>query len=409
MKGERSLAAGRLQAGPILQERLPAWEPNAGLTSFNGFGFLERYGRTYLAAPLGRFRVRRDQGAARRANVLFDLNGWMDSMRRNLSNSPAGLDAALGGIEGAIFEFCQEGREEALQKVLVAVGEAERWLSKSGLRKDNEKGKGVRPLNMLSRGWLKHANDGSREFRLARALASILPATADGKERVAPIRENLEPVKVAGRTAWHESSVSHVWAAGAPLANMRAVLERRCLEGRMQGLKESENPPLHSEYAASPGDIAAFLDGEVDVQRMVDLALPLSFLSYRPPKQDSRSPGKAPLRMSAVYAAMKLTLLPGEFKWPKYGIKVKIRMEPQMLAMLRAGRVGDAYEVARRRLWASGLRPLLDVPGIADRSDYVQRLAAALLFPIDDSAAIALAECALWQPNPTDSQEVQSI
>ena len=62
---------------------------------------------------------------------LYDLNVWMDSLRRNMSgqNAPAGLGVALSQIEGAIFELLptRDVRED-LQNVLIAVGKAERWL-----------------------------------------------------------------------------------------------------------------------------------------------------------------------------------------------------------------------------------------------------------------------------------------
>ena len=406
-EGRAQLGRRQVASGMDFARAVAGLGTEWGVDQFQRYGFLERYGRTYLAAPLGRFQVRRDQDIAQRANVLFDLNAWMDSMRRNASaqNAPVGLSVALSQIESAIFEFCQQGRSEDLQNVLIAVGHAERWLSNSGLRKDNDKGKGVRPLNRLSRDWLRHANDGAPEFRLARAMASILSEQARGETKVGPVRENLEPVENGGRTTWKENSVSFVWTAGAPLSNMQAVLERRCLEGRMQSLEENGHPPLNSAYSALLGDTAAFLDGNVDVQRVADLALPLSFVSYRSRSQPSDFRQNAPFNISAAYAAMKLTLLPGKFVWPQFDVKVKIQMEPQMLTMLRAGRVRDAYRVACRRLWASGLKPLSDDPGIADRSDYGRRLAAALLFPLDEGAHSALAERAVRKPHRTESQD----
>ena len=406
-EGRAQLGRRQVASGMDFARAVAGLGTEWGVDQFQRYGFLERYGRTYLAAPLGRFQVRRDQDIAQRANVLFDLNTWMDSMRRNASaqNAPVGLSVALSQIESAIFEFCQQGRPEDLQNVLIAVGHAERWLSNSGLRKDNDKGKGVRPLNRLSRDWLRHANDGAPEFRLARAMASILSEQARGETKVGPVRENLEPVENGGRTTWKENSVSFVWTAGAPLSNMQAVLERRCLEGRMQSLEENGHPPLNSAYSALLGDTAAFLDGNVDVQRVADLALPLSFVSYRSRSQPSDFQQNAPFNISAAYAAMKLTLLPGKFVWPQFDLKVKIQMEPQMLTMLRAGRVRDAYRVACRRLWASGLKPLSDDPGIADRSDYGRRLAAALLFPLDEGAHSALAERAVRKPHRTESQD----
>lgn len=380
-----------------------------GIDQFQRYGFLERYGRTYLAAPLGRFQVRHaqeDREIARRANVLFDLNVWMDSLRRNVSgrNAPSGLGIALSQIEGAIFEFCRQGRKEDLQNVLIAVGKAERWLSTSGLRKDNDKGRGISPLNTLSWDWIRFADDKSPEFELARAMASIHHVQKDGKTKVGPIRENLDPVAVdtdRRTTTWKEDSTSFVWTAGAPLDNMLAVLERRCLEGRMLDLGHA---PLASAYSARLIDIVEFLHGDIDLQRIANLALPLSFIRYWPRgEQDSVRQISAPVELPLAFAVMKMTLLPKEFECQDFGEKRAIPMEPRMLSMLKAGRVKEAFEVARRRLRASGLQPLSKEPGISAGLDNGRRLAAALLFPLDERAHCALAERAVRKPQRTES------
>ena len=102
------------------------------------------------------------------------------------------------------------------------------------------------PLNSLSREWLRHADDQTIEFRLARALASIVPVQKNGQIQVGPIRENLEPVASRQRTDWNEGSASFIWTAGDALSNLLAVLERRCLDSRMRGLGDL---PLASAYS----------------------------------------------------------------------------------------------------------------------------------------------------------------
>ena len=377
-----------------------------GVSQFQRYGFIERNGQSDLAVPFGRFHVRdQDKDSIERANVLFDLDPWLDKLRSQARsrNAPAGIGTALRQVEGAIIDFCQRGGPVALQDVLIAVGHTERWVSRSGLTRDSDKGEGVRPLDSLSRDWLDHIGVGSTELRLARAMASILPEPAKGDRKVAPIRENLEAVETHPykRTEWDKDSMSLVWTAGEPLSNMLAVLERRCLEGRMQGLQEEGNPPLNAMYPAELSDIVAFLYGSVDAQRVADLALPLSFVRYPHRSESSDFPQDAPFDLPTAYAVMKLTLRPGKFACPEFGINgegIDIAMEPSMLAMLRAGRVNDAYGLAYRRLMASGLRPLSDNAGIRDRSEQGRRLAAALLFPLHESAYCALAERALRKP-----------
>ena len=369
-----------------------------GVSQFHRYGFMVRNGLAYLAAPLGRFRVRQDNSEVDRTNVLFDLDQWTDSLRRQLSgrNAPAGLGSALRRIDDSIIEFCQRGHPRDLQNVLIAVGRAERWLAKSSIRDK------VDPIDNLSWEWIEHAkDDDTPEFRLARSLASILYEPRDGQRQIGPIRENLEPVKTRQyqRTEWDDTNRSFVWTAGDPLSNMLAVLTRRCLDGQREGLR---HPPLDSQYSARLTDIVAFLNGDVDYQRIADLALPLSFIPHWRPRgvEDSqqRNSINAPFELSTAYATMKLTLLPRKFECQEYGADIDIWQEPRMLALLRARRVNDAYDVAHRRIIASGLRPLSSSPGISDRSEYGRRLAAALLFPLDEINNNALAQRALRQP-----------
>ena len=403
-EGRAQLGRRQVSNGTNFARAVAGLGTERGVAQFQRYGFLVRNGLAYLAAPLGRFHVRGDQDIARKTNLLFDLDPWLEGLRRRVAerNAPSGLGTVLRRIDQAIIEFCQRGQERDLQNVLIALGHAEQWLATSSLRKATYP---VAPLDSLSRKWLSHADDPTPEFRLARSLASILPGLKDGQVHVGPIRENLEPVKSHQRTEWKEGSTSFVWTSGDALSNLLAVLERRVLEGRMQGLGR---PPLTAAYSTNVDDIAAFLHGGVDTQRMADLVLPLSLVRHRrrfDTEPDSTQP--APFDLPAAYAAMKLTLLPDEFVCPEFGENRDIKMEPQMLAMLRAGRVNEAYRVACRRLMASGLRPMSDDPGIADGPEQGRRLGAALLFPLDLGAHKALAERSLYRATTSVEPESQ--
>ena len=372
-----------------------------GIASFQRFGFLQRTGLDgVFAAPIGRFATKPEP----RANVLFDMDLWLERLRSaaNGRNAPSSLGIVLRQIDQAIIEFCQRGQPRDLQNVLIAVGRAERWLATSSLRKATYP---VLPLNSLSSEWLRHADDQTPEFRLARALASILYEPAGGQPQVGSIRENMEPVESRHRADWKEGSTTFVWTSGDPLSNLLAVLGRRSIEARMRSL---DHLPLASTYSARLDDIVAFLNSGVNVQRIADLVLPLSFVRYwRRSEADQAFEQPAPFDLPAAYAVMKLTLLPGKFICPEFGEDKDIRMDSQVIAMLRAGRVEDAYRVASRRLVASGLRPLSAIPGIADRSDYGHRLAASLLFPLDGGAHKALAVRALLRPPTSIEMELQ--
>ena len=395
-EGRAQLGRRQVSNGTDFARAVAGLGTERGVAQFQRYGFLERNGRAYLAAPLGRFRVRDDRDITERANVLFDLDPWLESLRRTATvrNVPAGLGTALRRVDQAIMDFCQHGQPRDLQDVLIAVGHAERWLATSSLRNGPYP---VRPLNSLSRQWLHHADDGNVEFRLARAMASVLPIQEDGQVLAGPIRENLEPVEARRRVDWKEDSTSFVWTSGDALSNMLAVLERRCLEGGMASL---HHPPLEASFSAALDDVTVFLNGGVDVQRMVELALPLSCVRHQSPPSPGDQGQRLPVALPAAYAVMKLTLLPGRFSCPAFDIaEADIWMEPAMIAMLRAGRVHNAYQVALRRLRAAGLPPTLsNTPGISDRSEQGRRLAAALLFPTGAASYTALAKLALRRP-----------
>ena len=390
MEGRAQLGRRQASNGSEFIRAIAGLGTERRISSFQRFGFMQRTGRDgFFAAPLGRFVVREES----KANILFDLDRWLDSLRRADTgrDAPAKLGVIRKWIDDAVVGFCQSGSARDLQDLLIAIGQAERWLSKSSLR--NHKNNPVKPLVSLSGNWADYADDGSPEFRLARTVASIRAKWKEG-ESVGPIRENLEPVKGLD---WKEDSVSYVWKAGDPLSNMLSVLQRRCLEGRM---KNMDHPPLASMYSASLENIADFLNGDVDFQRLADLILPLSFIRNW---NHSATNGFQWDDLPYTYAVMKLTLLPDTFKCREFGEDKEIRMEPRMLATLRAGRVKDAYDVARRRLIASGLRPLFDSPGISNGSEAGRRLAAALLFPLDRRAYCTLANRVLRKPKDANS------
>ena len=366
-----------------------------GISSFQRFGFVQRTGIDgVLAVPMGRFSVPYSRETDE-TDLLFELDSWLSGLRRSATenHAPAQLAAALSQIDKAVFEYCRRSDPHRLQNILIAASQAEKWLGTASVgNKDDAR---LRPLQLSSGRWARAVDDGSPAFRLALAIASI-QSTRGERSRIGPIRENLEPVDAsAWQPKWNKDNPSFVWRGDSTYSNMLAVVTRRCLEGTMQG---QSHPPLASLYSAPLSDVTSFLNGRVDERRMEALILPLSFMplgsraALGPPASDMDSISALPV----AYAAMKLTLIPTDVGFTTN--LADIRMEPSMLAMLRAGRIRDAYQVAYRRLKATGLRPLTATPSIADRSEHGYRLAAALLFPLSQWDFGRLAECALHKP-----------
>jgi hypothetical protein len=90
--------------------------------------------------------------------------------------------------------------------------------------------------------------------------------------------------------------------------------------------------------------------------------------------------------IDAVYAVVRVAHLSEPLD---RGGKITIKLDPEAIARLSSGALGDALAVCNRRLRASGLVPVLH-HAVGARGD-ARRLAASLAFPI---RAIDAGRCA---------------
>lgn len=266
---------GRRQARNAVEFALAAclFGVSRGVNQFVRYGFLKRNGLSYFAAPLGRVPV-----TPRPAARLLDdppLTQWVDKLRsacRDKDKTPARYQAALRGIDRAMFEFANRSDQgdaadrRELVNVLAALGRAEKTLA-GGLAFC--RGKFVRPIQRLHPDWLlrvgQAGNDG-REFRLAAALASVL---AETKKGVGPMRVHLEPVeeKGAAKSPWVEwcpGSTSAVWTNRPLTDNLAAIFLRRFMESERAGIAGLS---LRHRVHASLPDVLAFLSDEPGPKR----------------------------------------------------------------------------------------------------------------------------------------------
>lgn len=367
------------------------------------------------AASLGRFEVRERSGA----DLLRELDHheWLDRFRSAAGdkNAPARFGRALRAIDSAIFDFCRYGGKPLFQKILIALGQAERELGNGERFRDDKR---LKPVAGLSADWIKAARaPDNGEFAIARALAGV----DDPDHKIGSLRTNLEPVREwydseekRRKAAWAEKDRAVVWNAADLPTNLVAVLARRMMDGERAGC---ENLPLASEARAPFSAIADFIAGDLDDRRIEDLLWGLMLVNPgRPDPQDSDHDVEIP----AAYALLKLLFLPrqlviernaegrvtgarmlGDDEPKERGTRIK--REPRIPHLLRAGRLGEACAIAMRRLRASGLAPMpraragrprdgdweeLDQMGAAGLDPI--RLAAALLIPISDRAVSRL-------------------
>jgi CRISPR-associated protein Csx17 len=378
-EGRASIGTKPVERGVDFARATAGLGVDRGIRSFNRYAIVKGRigGENYnTSAQLGRFDVKDlpDVG------LLREIDPWIDRFRLALSEekAPHRFKSALHRIERAIYSFCQYGGVSRFAGILCALGQAEHELScGETFRKD----KYLRPLAGLSPAWLEAADDGSKEFEIALALAGI----DDVDHKIGPLRTNLEPVGMAGikqgstSATWEESTKSAVWNSTNLVRNLSAVLERRLMEAEREGCNQL---PLVSRRDASLQAISAFIAGEVDDRRIAELLWGLVLIDHRQPYlRLSRQPIDAP-PIPRAYALLKLLFSPRPF--PVETGDVWIKPEMAILPLLRGNRPADACAIAIRRLRASGLIPMTQKAS-QNRELFVPnplRLAAALLIPI---------------------------
>lgn len=377
-----------------------------GLRAFERFGFLMRAGKAYLATPLGRRYAAPSLGAGLVAD--FDAGGWLDRVRRVGRNeeAPGAARQAIKRFEDALFGLvAATAASDEVEKAIAALGQVAGWLAVSP---SGRQAIGA-PPPVLSSTWIREADDGSPEFRVAAALAGIgLPGPespghiaigqADdeaggdassasetlGTERLRssstmarsgvapPMAAHLAPLDEEGffyrgrlstRRAWSDGDAppTVVWGAGPLVPNMIAVLERRLVEAAIRGL---EDKPLAGATAARLADVGAFLSGAFDDARCA--ALLGGLVWARPAWLPRKVPdGGGPLAsLPFAYAVLKPVFCP-DVALRRAGVlagTASIPVPPGLIARLRAGgdsldgRVTDgAVRVALARARASGL------------------------------------------------------
>jgi CRISPR-associated protein Csx17 len=386
------------------------------------------------AVSAGLFAVGRNP----QVGLLEKLDAWLDRLNRAIDEeSPTRFRSARRRIETAIFEFCKSGGPERAAEIVGAIGAAERELAVGGYAQKIPKG-GTRPrlnpLSGLAVEWLSAADDGSPEFRLARAVAFLHP----GSKSAGPVRRYLEPVERKGDYwAWGQGGGHVVWGRGDLALNLGAVLIRRLMDGEMSDQQVSL---LRGLFRPRLEDIAQFLrsepeGGELDDRKLEDLIWGLSLIDYHHARQLVRRKAEQERQLNVghphrlprpslprSYALAKLTLLGAPMGWRCEGKQTRLRVigldpaspgvtvrhEPAILARLRAGDVTSAIHVAARRLQASGFMPRRGLLPDGDRrgvdgsfgSVDAVRVLGALLFPISRPAVDCLADLVLRRPSP---------
>lgn len=353
-----------------------------GISSFERFGYLTRNGKSNYAVPLGQWEVRA-QASGRLLDDL-DRSDWWSRVRRAAreEHAPASFVRCERVLSDAVMAVLSKGNEPARwTRVLVALAELEAQMVSSGAFTVKTR---LNPIPALSPGWLG-AVENSPELRLAMSLAAA--SHPDG--RSLPVRGHWLPLDRRGRFHTRDKGLARdervVCTGRNAEEDLVALVARR--------LTEAEAPrtfPLRvaAAFAASPSDLGALLDGDVDLEQTMWLVRALSAVDWTRVTEDELPPRRQDrTALDPAWLALRLTHL--GFPLPRGEGSVRIPVDPSPVRLLATGNAARAFEVVQRRLRAASI----EVPFRVATVDPLQarRYAASLAFPISPRTAVRFA------------------
>jgi CRISPR-associated protein Csx17 len=349
-----------------------------GIDEFQRYGFHVRNGLAYFATPLQRLRVHRDIVYA---DLLTSCDAWLQRFlsKAKADTAPGSVRRAATRIEAAIFAraaSAQDNNPNTAQELLLALGECERTLA--GASEKWRDDSFLKPIPPLPTGWIKATDNGTPEYRLAVALASV---SIRFKNEFFPLRRHLEAVKVVpGKKAWaewdDEARNEVVWHDGSVIDVLSKLMERRLLLAKSASM---DSWPEYARLTAWPSDIAAFIEGRIDEERFAQLLWGFSLVDFSSePLTGDEMPTRPEAAYdeipSAFYAQLKLCFagrLPDDKRIP---------IEPIIFNLAVRGDGTRASTQALRRLHGSSI-PITHIHIPLD-GEAARRSAAALLFPL---------------------------
>ena len=359
-----------------------------GISAFARYGFMERSGRAYFAAPLGTRSVASRTCEAVELIGDLDAGGWLRQIRRRARETGASARArmAVRQLEDALFAMSEaQVSPRSVQGALTALGALVGWLA--GSREAREK---IRLPRRLSDKWVRRADDETPEYRVAVALASLgrhggsSQEDALARETDAPAGEALpfrKPIPMAAHFAPLDAEQGHqwdvrnqtrvVWGESGLESNLVAVLQRRLID-------DGIDDPLVATTPARLADVAAFLARDFDDMRCARL---LAGLVWARTARLSFVKQFLPV-VPFAYAALKPIFTSAESRKERIPPNIPVPIPPGLVARLRSGDVEKAVNLALARARSSGFASPFHSPGMAP-GVAGRRLAAALLIPLD--------------------------
>lgn len=353
-----------------------------GISAFERYSILQRFGQNVFAVPLNRVAVKRNPTA----NLIDELDDnksrhWLESFRAfgRGKNAADRIESVVRRLEDGLFDLSTEGENAApkVQKVLEVLGEAHIYFGHSSSARE-----ACPPVPWLSREWFLKANDNSPEFAVAAALSGLHArmTTEEGREQYGlHMRIHLTPEQEGPRPDWTDTDSHWVtWGHGRLEDNLATTLRRRLLVAEQQDLPDK---PLRSLRNAPLDAIAAWLVSGLDSSRIAALLPGLSLV--RIPAGFTRSGARAGV-LPAAYRVLKPFFCTDE-QLSSAGLiesGTHLPIPPELIRRLAANDTAGAVSLAQQRLRIAGIA--IRFPELqASRMDG-RRLLAALMVPVSD-------------------------
>ncbi|MDO5675565.1 MAG: type I-U CRISPR-associated protein Csx17 [bacterium] len=392
------LGEGRAQLGrtttrePVEMARAVArLGVNRGINAFERFAYLERNGQANFAVPLGRWQVTSQPYQ----ELLSDLDDWLARVHRASRGDRAAksLVIAVKRLDDAILAATANGALPLRwQNILLAIADIDLLAAKGVLDSKDPNGSTRKGplLSSLQPGWICAADDASPEFRLAVALA-----TQYG------IRRHWLPLNKFGRL--DDTGSTAVVCFGRDLiADSIACIDRRLVESAANGSRSIEQTPIHQNLCADVRDIAAFLQGSLDHERILYLARAFMTLDSNALKAQDKIPlarAKDQVLIDDTFPLFRLCLEAKHWHATKSDqtTSAAVPARADIFRRLASGDMANAIRLAVRHLKAHGI-----VSPIQLGTGKARLLAASLIFPLSRSSRERLIQD--FAINPTDNK-----
>ncbi len=225
-----------------------------GINSFERYSIVQPDSKMpYQATPLGRI----DTPDHPRRDLIADLEAgdWLERAQRLAGNrkaSPSRARHAIRRLEDSLFRMTSGARApEGSRSALMAIGGFVDWLT------TNRKARAeLSPPPRLSRDWIRQADDGTPEFRIAAALAGlgIPPLAPSGKP--APVSADgasaTGPVPAAYDKPLDEGSGNPIVPALPMATHFAPIDERRFFNGAALRRRRAGRPTRHPPWSGAP-------------------------------------------------------------------------------------------------------------------------------------------------------------